>query len=30
VQVLLPALSVYLGHADLHSTQCYLTIGIFT
>jgi integrase len=26
VQVLLPALSVYLGHADLHSTQCYLTM----
>lgn len=26
VQVLLPALSTYLGHADLHSTQCYLTM----
>lgn len=26
VQVLLPALSTYLGHVDLHSTQCYLTM----
>ena len=26
VQALLPALSIYLGHADLHSTQCYLTM----
>jgi integrase len=26
VQVLLPALSIYLGHADLQSTQCYLTM----
>jgi integrase len=26
VQLLLPALSTYLGHADLHSTQCYLTM----
>lgn len=26
VQALLPALSTYLGHADLHSTQCYLTM----
>jgi len=24
--VLLPALSTYLGHVDLHSTQCYLTM----
>ena len=27
VQVLLPALSTYLGHVDLHSTQCYLTMA---
>ena len=26
VQVLLPALSTYLGHVDLRSTQCYLTM----
>jgi integrase/recombinase XerD len=26
VQRLLPALSTYLGHVDLHSTQCYLTM----
>jgi integrase/recombinase XerD len=26
VQTLLPALSTYLGHVDLHSTQCYLTM----
>jgi site-specific recombinase XerD len=26
VQVLLPSLSTYLGHVDLHSTQCYLTM----
>jgi integrase/recombinase XerD len=26
VQVLLPVLSTYLGHVDLHSTQCYLTM----
>jgi len=26
VQILLPALSTYLGHVDLHSTQCYLTM----
>jgi site-specific recombinase XerD len=26
VQVLLSALSTYLGHVDLHSTQCYLTM----
>lgn len=26
VQKLLPALSTYLGHVDLHSTQCYLTM----
>ena len=26
VQKLLPALSTYLGHVDLHSTQCYLTV----
>jgi integrase len=26
VQLLLPALSTYLGHVDLHSTQCYLTM----
>jgi len=26
VQVLLPALSTYLGHIDLRSTQCYLTM----
>ncbi len=26
VQTLLPALSTYLGHIDLHSTQCYLTM----
>ena len=26
VQALLPALSTYLGHVDLHSTQCYLTM----
>lgn len=26
VQVLLPALSTYLGHTDLRSTQCYLTM----
>lgn len=26
VQILLPALSTYLGHIDLHSTQCYLTM----
>ena len=26
MQVLLPALSTYLGHVDLHSTQCYLTM----
>jgi integrase/recombinase XerD len=26
VQILLPALSTYLGHVDLHSTQCYLTV----
>jgi len=25
VQKLLPALSTYLGHVNLHSTQCYLT-----
>lgn len=26
VQILLPALSTYLGHVDLRSTQCYLTM----
>jgi site-specific recombinase XerD len=26
VQLLLPALSTYLGHIDLRSTQCYLTM----
>jgi integrase len=26
VQLLLPALSIYLGHIDLSSTQCYLTM----
>jgi hypothetical protein len=26
VQTLLPALSTYLGHVDLHSTQYYLTM----
>ena len=26
VQTFLPALSTYLGHVDLHSTQCYLTM----
>jgi site-specific recombinase XerD len=26
VQILLPALSTYLGHLDLRSTQCYLTM----
>jgi integrase len=26
VQKLLPALSTYLGHVDLRSTQCYLTM----
>jgi integrase/recombinase XerD len=26
VQTLLPTLSTYLGHTDLHSTQCYLTM----
>jgi site-specific recombinase XerD len=26
VQTLLPALSTYLGHIDLRSTQCYLTM----
>jgi hypothetical protein len=26
VQVLLPALSIYLGHVNLDSTQCYLTM----
>ena len=26
VQALLPALSTYLGHVDLYSTQCYLTM----
>ena len=26
MQTLLPALSTYLGHVDLHSTQCYLTM----
>jgi integrase/recombinase XerD len=26
VQELLPALSTYLGHVDIHSTQCYLTM----
>lgn len=26
VQRLLPALSTYLGHVNLHSTQCYLTV----
>jgi site-specific recombinase XerD len=26
VQILLPALSTYLGHVDLNSTQCYLTM----
>lgn len=26
VQLLLPALSTYLGHVDLRSTQCYLTM----
>jgi len=26
VQAFLPALSTYLGHVDVHSTQCYLTM----
>jgi len=26
VQILLPALSTYLGHVDIRSTQCYLTM----
>jgi integrase/recombinase XerD len=26
VQILLPALSTYLGHVSVHSTQCYLTM----
>jgi hypothetical protein len=26
VQIFLPALSTYLGHVDLRSTQCYLTM----